>query len=171
MSELTAKNGDKRQFSPLVSLSFYVNKVCEVLLFALMLLMIALTSAQVICRLVTQALTWSEEVTCFALFTTSLVGATVAFYRGSHIAVTVLVDALPRWLRVTLFLAMQAVGVVFFVILARYGLVLMEFEAGQMTPALGFSMQWLYGQFPVFSVIVILHLLANTEKYLREVFF
>ena len=167
MAELNTNSGDKGRASPLVSFSTGVNKVCEVILFVLMLAMIVTTTAQVLCRMFTQALTWSEELTRFLLVTVSLVGAAVAFYRGSHIAVTFLVEKLPGALRAVLFLVMQLAGVCFFVILARYGWVLMEQEASQMTPALGLSMKLLYGQFPVFSAVVILHLLAGIELYLR----
>ncbi len=163
----TLHNEDKRRYSPLVSLSVFVNKICEVLLFVLMLAMIAMTTAQVVCRLVTQALTWSEELTRFLLVTVSLLGAAVAFFRGSHISVTFFVDKLPKGLRSLVFFAVQLAGVGFFCVLARYGWILMEHEARQMTPALGLSMKLLYCQFPIFSAVVILHLLANIEKYLK----
>ena len=136
-------------------------------MFVLILVMIALTTAQVICRMVTQALTWSEELTRFLLVTVSLLGAAVAFFRGSHVAVTILVDKLPKVLKGIVFVAMQILGVGFFCILAKYGYILMNNEAMQMTPALNLSMKTLYMQFPIFSVVVILHLLANIEKYLR----
>lgn len=159
--------GDERRFSPLVSLSTQVNKVCEVLLFGVLMVMIAVTTAQVVFRMVTQALTWSEELTRFLLVTASLVGAAVAFYRGSHIAVTFVVEKLPKSLQTLLFLATQALGILFFAVLIKYGLVMVEREALQTTPALGLSMGVLYAQFPVFSAVVILHMLAATEKYLK----
>ena len=72
MAELNTNSGDKGRTSPLVSFSTGVNKVCEVLLFVLMLAMIVTTTAQVLCRMFTQALTWSEELTRFLLVTVSL---------------------------------------------------------------------------------------------------
>lgn len=167
MAQNSVSEDDKRRYSPLVSLSNGLNKVCEGLLFVLMLVMIALTTVQVACRMVTQALTWSEELTRFLLVTVSLLGAAVAFFRGSHIAVTVLVERLPQWLRSCIFVAVQLIGVAFFCVLAWYGWVLMQHEARQMTAALGISMKVLYFQFPIFSVVVVVHLLAGIEKYLR----
>lgn len=167
MSQENKLNGDKGRFSPLVSLSVYVNNVCEMLLFVLLLVMIALTTAQVVCRMVTQALTWSEELTRFLLVTVSLLGAAVAFFRGSHIAVTILVDNMPRALKSLVFVLMQLLGIVFFCVLAYYGRIIMQREAFQITPALGLSMSVIYAQFPVFSAVVVLHLLANIEKFIR----
>ena len=157
----------ERRFSPLVPLSARINGLCEVLLFVLMIAMIVISTAQVVCRLVTQALTWSEELTRFLLVAASLVGAAVAFYRGSHISVTFVIEKLPRRGQTLVFLVMQALGVLFFGVLARYGHVMMEREALQTTPALGISMSVLYAQFPLFSAVVILHLLATVEIYLR----
>lgn len=157
----------ERRFSPLVPLSARINGLCEVLLFVLMIAMIVITTAQVVCRLVTQALTWSEELTRFLLVAASLVGAAVAFYRGSHISVAFVIEKLPKRGQTLVFLVMQALGVLFFGVLARYGHVIMEREALQTTPALGISMSVLYAQFPLFSAVVILHLLATAEIYLR----
>ncbi len=166
MTKPEDRKGDQR-YSPLVSLSHRLNKICEALLFLLMLAMIVVTTAQVAFRMVTQALTWSEELTRFLLVFCSLVGATVAFHRGAHISVTMVVDALPRPLRFLVVCFTNLAGVGFFIILARYGWQLMLSEARQMTPALGISMKWLYAMFPAFSAVTIVHLLANFEKYLR----
>ena len=57
--------------------------------------MIFFTTLQVVTRVFFTALSWSEEITCFLLVYASLVGAAVAFKRGSHIAVTFIVQRLP----------------------------------------------------------------------------
>ena len=72
-----------------------VNRASEVLLFLLMLLMIGVTTAQVFFRFFFEALTWSEELSCFLLVLASLLAAAVAFKRGTHIAVTFLTQKLP----------------------------------------------------------------------------
>lgn len=167
MTEEVKKGGNQGRYSLLVSLSTTVNKFCEVLLFVLMIAMIAATTAQVAFRLVTQALTWTEELTRFLLVFCSLVGATVAFYRGSHIALSVVVDYLPKPLRTLVFIVINLIELAFFAILAYYGITLMDHEAAQMTPALNISMKWLYMMFPAFSAVTILHLIAGVEKYLK----
>ncbi|MCF4113829.1 MULTISPECIES: TRAP transporter small permease [Dethiosulfovibrio] len=142
-------------------LSDRVNRACEVLLFVLMIAMVALTTAQILCRIFGDALIWSEELVRFMLVGASLVGAAVAFYRGSHISITFLTERLPRPLRLFVAVVVQSMAVAFFVIVGWYGGALMETEAFQTTPALGVSMRWIYAMYPLFCVVVILHLVAG----------
>ncbi|MDD4837221.1 MAG: TRAP transporter small permease [Dethiosulfovibrio sp.] len=142
-------------------LSFNVNRICEVTLFSLMVFMVGLTVAQILCRVFFQALVWSEELVRFSLVAASLVGASVAFYRGSHISISFLTDRLPSGLRLAVQVAMRLGAVAFFVVVAWYGWVLMGTEAFQTTPALGISMRWVYAMYPLFGAVVILHLVAG----------
>ena len=142
-------------------LSFNVNRICEVTLFSLMIFMVGLTVAQILCRVFFQALVWSEELVRFSLVAASLVGASVAFYRGSHISISFLTDRLPSGLRLAVQVAMRLGAVAFFVVVAWYGWVLMGTEAFQTTPALGISMRWVYSMYPLFGSIIILHLIAG----------
>ncbi|NCC96433.1 MAG: TRAP transporter small permease [Synergistales bacterium] len=142
-------------------LSFNVNRICEVTLFSLMIFMVGLTVAQILCRVFFQALVWSEELVRFSLVAASLVGASVAFYRGSHISISFLTDRLPSGLRLAVQVAMRLGAVAFFVVVAWYGWVLMGTEAFQTTPALGISMRWVYAMYPLFGAVVILHLVAG----------
>ena len=148
-------------FSPLVRLSDYVNKISEIVLFTMMLAMIAVTTMQIICRLFFEALIWSEELTTYLLVASSLLGAAIAFKRGSHIAVTFLVHKLPLPLKKATELLVQGIGILFFFVVAYYGGVLMKSEAMQTTPAMGISMTWIYLMYPVVGSIVLLHLVAG----------
>ncbi len=142
-------------------LSFNVNRICEVTLFSLMVFMVGLTVAQILCRVFFQALVWSEELVRFSLVAASLVGASVAFYRGSHISISFLTDRLPSGFRLVVQMSMRLGAVAFFVVVAWYGWVLMGTEAFQTTPALGISMRWIYAMYPLFGAIVVLHLVAG----------
>lgn len=142
-------------------LSLEVNRICEGVLFSLIVLMVGLTIAQILCRVFFQALIWSEELIRFSLVGSSLVGASVAFYRGSHISISFLTDRLPVSLRFAVEVAMRLLAMIFFIVLSWYGWVLMGTEAFQTTPALGISMRWVYSMYPVFGAIVILHLTAG----------
>lgn len=141
-------------------LSDAINMISERALFALMLLMIAVTTGQVIFRFFFNALTWSEELSCFLLVLASLLGAAIAFKRGSHIAVTFLILKLPAKIQKVMAIAVNLLGVIFFVIVAYYGAVLMKAEFTQTTPAMQISMAWIYAIYPVLGAVIILHLLA-----------
>src|ERR1035437_10938826 len=74
----------------------FFETVCSVI--AGLTLSIALISmaAQVVARyLIGSSLIWSEELSRYALIWSAMVGSAVAYQRGAHIAVTVLVDLLP----------------------------------------------------------------------------
>lgn len=145
----------------LLLLSDRINDASECFLFFLMLLMIAVTTLQVVCRFFFTALAWSEELTCFLLVLASLVGAACAFKRGSHMAVTFLVQRLPQGLQRLLALLVHILGVTFFAVVAWYGAALVRSEGSQTTPALGISMSWVYLMYPLFGSIIILHLLSG----------
>ena len=144
-----------------------VNRASEALLFLLMLLMIGVTTAQVLFRFFFEALTWSEELSCFLLVLASLLGAAVAFKRGTHIAVTFLTQKLPGGARKGAAVLVNLLGILFFAIVALYGVVLMKTEAGQTTPAMMISMAWVYAMYPVLGAVVILHLAAGIGEILK----
>ncbi len=148
-------------------LSDRANGWSERALFVLMLLMIGVTTAQVVCRFLFTALTWSEELSCFLLVLTSLLGAAVAFKRGGHIAVTFLVERLPDRARRGTALLVNLLGLGFFTVVAYYGAVLMRTEAAQTTPALQISMSWIYAMYPVLGLLIMLHLLAALARILK----
>ncbi len=145
-----------------------INRLSEVTLFALMLLMIVITTLQVIFRFFFQALGWSEELTRFLLVLTSLVGTGIAFKRGSHIAVTAFVNRLPGVLKKITGIIVHLCGLFFFAVVVRYGTVLMRSEASQTTPAMGLSMSWIYAMYPLLGTVIIIHLIDGMFKVWRD---
>lgn len=143
------------------------NTVCEIALFVTMVLMTIVTLLQIVFRLWFKALTWSEELTCFLLVAASFLGTAIAFKRGSHIAVTFLMGAMPVPLKRLTLLLIDGVGIAFFAVLTGYGAELCRQEASQMATALSISMSWVYLIFPVTGVVVLLHLIAHGESVLR----
>ncbi|HPI98622.1 MAG TPA: TRAP transporter small permease [Synergistales bacterium] len=154
--------------SPLLELSDRINKVSEVVLFILISGMIGVTTMQVFCRFFLEALIWSEELTRFMLVAASLLGAAIAFKRGSHIAVTFLVSRLPAMVRKIVALLVQFIGIIFFFIVAYYGALLMKSESYQTTPAMGISMTWVYMIYPLIGSIILIHLIAGIREILRR---
>jgi len=133
-------------------------------LFGLMLLMVLVTVAQVVFRFFFDALTWSEELSCFLLVLVSLVGSAVAFKRGSHIAVSFLSDKLPQGARKVLATFIYITGLSFFAVVVYYGAIMMKAESGQLTPAMQISMGWIYLMYPVVGGITGLHLIDGIVK-------
>jgi len=154
--------------SLLLAWSDRINAWCEKALFVLMLAMIFFTTLQVITRVFFTALSWSEEITCFLLVYASLVGAAVAFKRGSHIAVTFIVEYLPAGVQKALALLVHLLGISFFGVIALYGILLMKSESQQTSPAMMIPMIWVYLIFPVLGGIIILHLFAGLRQTMKR---
>ncbi len=154
--------------SLLLAWSDRINGWCEKALFGLMLAMIFFTTLQVITRVFFTALSWSEEITCFLLVYASLVGAAVAFKRGSHIAVTFIVENLPAGVQKALAILVHLLGISFFGVIAIYGILLMKTESQQTSPAMMIPMMWVYFIFPVLGGVIILHLLAGLGQTLKR---
>lgn len=145
-----------------------INGWSEKALFGLMVAMIFFTTLQVITRVFFTALSWSEEITCFLLVYASLVGAAVAFKRGSHIAVTFIVQRLSAGSQKILMVLVHLLGVGFFAVIAFYGILLMKTESHQTSPAMMIPMVWIYLIFPVLGGVIILHLLAAIGQTLKR---
>ena len=98
----------------------------EQLLEAIVLvLMIALTILVIVgaaFRYLGHALTWYDETASIGLVWLTYYGSALAALRGAHIGVPGLVNAMPPALRLVVTLFAEAVVLVFFVLLAWYGL-------------------------------------------------
>ena len=150
-----------RNTSPLHLLSDGVNKVTEGALFVSLLVLVGVTFLQVVFRFFFTALTWSEELSSFLLVWVSLLGTAVAFKRGSHIAVTFVLDRLGPLARRLVQTLVALLGLGFFGIVVWYGGVMMRTEASQVTPAIGLSMRWIYLIYPIAGVIIVLHIVDS----------
>jgi len=156
-----------RPRSLLGKLSDRVNVVCEAGLFVTLALMTVVTILQIVCRMWFRALTWSEEATCFLLVFASFLGAAVAFKRGANIAVSFLLDVLPRPVKKIALLAIELLGIAFFGVLSWYGAALCVQERMQVASSMPISMGWIYMIFPLTGAVTILHLAARAESLLR----
>ncbi|MDR3265834.1 MAG: TRAP transporter small permease [Synergistaceae bacterium] len=141
-----------------------VNVCCEMALFVTIVAMTLVTMLQIVFRMWFRALIWSEELTCFLLVVASFLGTAVAFKRGAHIAVTFLVDAMPKRLGRFCLIGIACVGMAFFAVVTWYGVVLCWQERAQTATAIAISMSWIYLIFPLSGLIVILHLAARVEE-------
>ncbi len=150
--------------SLLHSLSDRVNTITEAALFITIVVMVVVTLLQVVFRFFFDALSWSEELSCFLLVLASLLGAAVAFKRGSHIAVRFILDKLPSVPHKALQTIISLLGIGFFAVVAYYGVVLMGTEASQKSPAMSLSMNWVYLVYPVTSGVIMLHFVDSIAR-------
>jgi TRAP-type C4-dicarboxylate transport system permease small subunit len=112
-----------------------VRRRYEQLLEAIVLfLMIALTLLVILgaaFRYLGNALTWYDEIASIGLVWLTYYGSALAASRGAHIGVPGLVNAMPPGLRIIVTLFAEAIVILFFVLLAYYGLQVMIVLQGE----------------------------------------
>lgn len=100
------------------------------------------------------SLLWIDEVSVIGLNSLAFIGGALAYYRGHHIAVRLLVDRLPpRWQAVQR-CAVTWVILVTAVLFAWYSITLIEGQWSEVTPVLAISVGWAEVPLAVGSVLL-----------------
>ena len=107
---------------------------------------------------------WTEEVATFLLIWVALLGAAVAFSRDEHLGLDYLVNKLDKDAQQLLAIIVQGLVIVFVslaMIIGGYVLVTETLQAGQVTPALGIKMGYVYLAVPVSGVFIVVFCLER----------
>ncbi len=123
--------------------------------------MIVVTTLQIVFRVAFDAISWSEELARYLLVWTTFLGATLAYQRGSHIAVTVLVDRLPRPGRRLARVLAHAAALAFFVVVLAVGVRYMALQGFQVSASLRVPMPWVYAVIPGSAAVMGLYALVD----------
>ncbi len=147
-----------------MKLSYYLEKASDLvdrivigIVFLDIVAMIVFISLQIVFRVFFKALVWTEEATRYLLVWASFLGASLAYKRGMHIAVTAGIDALPKLLKKPVTLLSTLCSILFFGVCAYYGFELMAVQGLQLSPALRLPMKYVYLGIPLSFIIMTLH--------------
>jgi len=138
--------------------SYWLNRISEVVCCSVLLAMTIVVVLQVICRyLLGAALTWSEEFARFGLVWITFLGAGIALKRRAHMGVQAMVELFSPGVRKTVqvFSLLAVVG--FLVIATLKGMELALFNMKQYSPALGLPMGFVYLAIPFGCLVMIIH--------------
>lgn len=105
-------------------------------------------------------LSWPEEMSRYLMIWIAFLAASIPLRKGEHVAMQVVIQALPVALRKIIKVLLDLMILVFLVVLTKEGLALAFFAAPQTSPALGFSMLWVYLAAPVGGILMILQMLC-----------
>ena len=130
-------------------------------LFLGMAALVGVMTLQIVSRVAFTALPWTEELARFLLVWITFLGATLAYQRGRHIAVTVLVDKLPQWPQRLCRAATALVAIGFLLVLAIVGYQYMDLQSFQTSASLGLPMNYVYAVIPLSAVVMILYALVD----------
>jgi TRAP-type C4-dicarboxylate transport system permease small subunit len=124
--------------------------------------MTTLTLTQVFLRYIFRSpLVWVEEATVFLMIWMTFVGAGVAVRRGSHIAMTLLLEHFPTWLSRPALRVGQLAVLAFLIVVAWQSWLLAMSVGGQRSPALSVPMTWPYLTMPLGAGFMVSQLLAT----------
>ena len=151
-------------------LSNAIDRAMVGMVFLIVAGMVIVTTLQVVFRVAFNALTWSEELSRYLLVWGTFFGATLAYKRGNHIAVTFIIDFFPTRLRVWFNVFTYLLSLAFFVVVAQQGLNMISMQVFQVSPALGLPMQYVYWSIPLSLGIMIIHSFAGIADELHKAF-
>lgn len=137
----------------------------------LFVVMFAIAFANVITRyFLRYALAFTEEIVLAAFVWATLLGASVAFRRGAHLAFTFVVDHLPRRSRRAALWVSTAATAVLCVALAYYGVqqVRLEQQLGFTTEALALPQWWYTLGVPLLAVVMVLRAVQSALQVDRS---
>lgn len=149
-------------------LSDLLNAFAERLCFVALLAMVVVITLQVVCRLYFTALSWSEELGRYLLVWITFFGASVGFKRGSHMAVTALVELFPPSVRTALRRTSVILCALFFLVMVVYGLRLMQLQHAQTSPSLNIPMSVVYAALPASGTIMLVHSAAMLQQMFQK---
>jgi len=154
----------------IANLSNIIDRAMVGMVFLIVAAMVIVTTLQVVFRVVFNALTWSEELSRYLLVWGTFFGATLAYKRGNHIAVTFIIDFFPTRLRVWFNVFTYLLSLAFFIIVAQQGLNMITMQIFQVSPALQMPMQYVYWSIPLSMGIMIIHSFAGIAEELHKAF-
>jgi len=138
---------------------------------ALMLGMTLLVFANVVLRyLFGVSLPWVEEVTRYTMIWICYLGAGLALRAGTHVAVEVVQEALPKPLATAVRSCIALAILAFVGSLAWYGVAYAQFAIRQTSPVLGLSLGMIYLAVPIGCTLLGLHLLIGLRRYVLKDF-
>ena len=146
-----------------------VNRLCEYCLAVFVAAMTVVVFLEILFRYVLDfPLFWTAEFARYCLVWASLIGATIAFKRGEHIAVTFFLNRFPPRSRRVMTMAAEISVAVFLAVILWGGIQLIMVTSRQLSPALQISMAIPYSALPMASAVMLIHV-ADTLSRSRRV--
>lgn len=129
--------------------------------------MIVSISLQILFRVFFDALTWTEEISRYLLVWSTFLGATLAYKRKMHIAVTFCIDLFKNRTRKALVILNLVSSIVFFIVITIFGVKYMILQSSQVSAALRMPMRWVYIVIPFSFFVMTIH---GVTAVLDEIF-
>lgn len=146
-----------RLLQTLRTLSARVDGVVTIAALCALLAMLVAITLQIVFRVFFQALPWSEELSRYLLVWTTFLGATMAYRRGLHIAVTFLVQSFPPLLARLARITTIVLSLLFFSVTIWYAMRFMQIQSFQVSASMRLPMPYVYAVIPFSLAVMALH--------------
>lgn len=114
------------------------------------------------------SLNWSEELSRYLMVWMAYLGAGLALRAGSHVAIEIFQDLVPKPVRRAVRAFVGLVMLVFMGFLFVLGCQYVQFGMTQRTPALQWPTGWIYIAIPAGALAFMLHLLTMFRSYIEK---
>lgn len=142
-------------------LSDVVNTVAEYFCAIALGVMSIVVFAQVVFRLTSGSLPWSEELARYLMIYMVYVGTSIGIKRNSHIAVEVIMDRCPAKAQKVVEVLVDLLMMAAFGILCYYGMKIVNITMMQKSPAMQIKMGYIYLSMVLGGALMLLHCLNN----------
>jgi TRAP-type C4-dicarboxylate transport system permease small subunit len=103
---------------------------------------------------------WVEEIGEYALAWLTFIGAAIGIRRGTHFAVQILTERLPRSVRRAILVGHYVLLAAFGILVAFFGWQVAELNSQSYSPALDLNLRWLYLSAVVGGALITVYSLA-----------
>jgi TRAP-type C4-dicarboxylate transport system permease small subunit len=138
-------------------LSDGVDRVVTWFVVIMLLGLTAVVTMQIIARVFFEAFSWTEELSRYLLVWSTFFGASMGFKRGSHVAITFVVDRFSGRSRQWVLVLIHTLSILFFFVGIVYGIQMIHQQVFQISPAMGLSMRVVYLAIPLGFATMVIH--------------
>jgi len=116
------------------------------------------------------SLAFTEELTINIFVWVTLLGASIGFKKGSHLAVTFIINMFPKRMQKLIFIFTTALCIGLFILLITCAVqqIISEYRLGTISDALGIKVYWYTIGVPIFTLFIILRIFEVSVKNLKE---
>ena len=138
------------------------DKVTMVLACVFMTVVVVSSALQVFTRYVLNAsLSWTEECCRYCFIWASMMGAAVAYKRGSHVALDIISGRLKGKVKSAQIIVSDVLVIAFCVILICYSPAILKLTMRQLSTAMRIPMVAFYVSIPLGALDIVVHAVAN----------
>ncbi|WP_083101146.1 TRAP transporter small permease [Pseudophaeobacter leonis] len=145
-----------------------LSRALEWITIGLMFLLTSIVTVAVIARLMGQSFSWYDEVAAIMLAWITYYGSALAALHRRHIGFDTVLLAMPLKMRVAVLLLGEAIVLVFFFLMARAGLQVLEVLAGDTLVSLTWvPIQFTQSIIPIGAILFMLCQMLSLPGFLR----